>query len=86
MAQDNQNRLTVVGVGAQDDLDYAKRFVDTTGVTFTMLWSDSFDSWRHYDIRSNSSLWLIDSGGNRVGDTPLRYQPGHIEDLLDSLA
>lgn len=78
--------MKVVGIGSQDDLDYAERFVSATGVTFTMLWSDSFDVWRHYGVSRNSDVWLLDAAGNRVGDSSRPYDQGRIEGLLDDLA
>ena len=78
--------MSVIGVGAQDDLEYAKRFLDATGVSFTMLWSDSFDSWRHYGVQRNSDFWLIDPEGNRVGDSSRPYDQRAAEEMLDGLA
>ena len=85
-ARDNAHRIEVVGVGTQDDLDYARRFVDDTGITFTMLWSDSAEAWHHYGVYSNSDFWLIDSVGDRVGDSPRPYDGALVEQLLNDLA
>ena len=74
-----------MGVGAYDGLAYARRFVEDTGVTFTMLWSDSLDAWRHYGVRSNSDFWLLDSVGNRIGDSPRPYDEATVRELLDGL-
>ena len=75
-----------MGVGAYDDLDYARRFVVDTGVTFTMLWSESVDAWRHYGVHSNSDFLLLDSVGGRIGDGPRPYDYAVVEELLDGLS
>ena len=78
--------MRVVGVGAQDDLAYAERFVSRTGVAFTMLWSDSFASWNHFNIRRNSTVLLLDSGGNVIDDGPSHFDERRIEEQLADLA
>ena len=57
-----------------------------TGVTFTMLWDSTFESWRHYSIQRNSENWLLDSSGNRVGERFYRLDTGYVEELLAGLA
>ena len=76
----------MVGVGAQDDLAYAERFVDQTGTTFPMLWSDSNQSWRHFDVGRNSSVRLLDSAGNLVDDGPGSFDAASLSDRLATLA
>ena len=49
-------------MGAQDDFDYALRFVADTGVTTpTMVWDPSFTTWRQYGINVNSSMILLNA-------------------------
>jgi thiol-disulfide isomerase/thioredoxin len=84
-AQDNADSVTVVGIGAQDDLAFAERFVSQTGTTFPMLWSDSNESWRHFGVSRNSSVLLLDSGGNLVDDNPGRLDPSDLSDRLSAL-
>ena len=77
----------MVGVGAQDNLALAKDFLADTGISSaTMLWSDSFDSWRHYEINNNSDMWLLDANGNRVGERFYKFDENYVEELLDTLA
>ena len=76
----------MVGVGGEGNLDFAQRFVDGSGVTFTMLWSDTFAAWRHYSVVTSSDFWLLDSGGNRVGDAPVPYDPVSVERILAGMA
>ena len=75
-----------MGIGTQDDLDLARDFVDQTGVTFTMLWSESPESWRHFAIQRNSDFWLIDKDGNRIDNSATLYDESHIEAHLASLS
>ena len=75
----------VVGIGAQDDLAYAERFVDQTGTTFPMLWSASTQSWRHFDVSRNSSVRLLDSAGNLVDDGPGSFDAASLSDRLATL-
>jgi hypothetical protein len=44
-----------VGVGAQDDFEYALGFLADTGVTTPdMLWDPSFVTWSTFGVRINS--------------------------------
>ena len=70
-----------MGIGAQDDIAYAERFVSQTGTTFTMLWSDSNESWRHFNVSRNSSVRLLDSAGNLADDGPGSFNPSLSEQL-----
>ena len=72
----------MVGIGAQDDLAFAERFVDQTGTTFTMLWSDSNESWSHFGVNRNSTVMLLDGGGNVVEGSAGSYDPDRIVDVL----
>jgi hypothetical protein len=74
-----------VGIGAQDDLGLAQDFVSDTGVTFTMLWSESSDAWRHFAISTNSDFWLIDKDGNRIDNSATLYDESHIDAHLAAL-
>ena len=84
-AQHNSDRIKIVGIGAQDDLAFAERFVVQTGITFTMLWDPTFDSWNHYGVRSNSSSWLLDHSGERVGEVFSGLNEAYVEELLASI-
>jgi len=49
----------VIGVGAQDDFEYAVEFLSSTGVeTPDMLWDPSFDTWSAFGVRINSQMLL----------------------------
>ena len=78
--------MRVVGIGAQDDLAHAERFLGQTGVTFTMLWSDSFESWNHFGVSRNSAVLLLDADGNLVDESAARFDPQSIVERLAELA
>ena len=74
-----------MGIGAQDDFAYAERFVSQTGTTFTMLWNDSNESWRHFGVGRNSSVRLLDRGGNLADDSPSSFDAARLSDQLAAL-
>jgi len=50
----------VIGVGAQDDFEFALEFIDSTGVeTPAMLWDPSFATWSAFGVRINSQMLLM---------------------------
>ena len=77
--------MRVVGIGAQDDLAFAERFLGQTGVTFTMLWSDSLESWNHFGVNRNSSVLLLDAAGNLVDDSASSFDAERLSDRLAAL-
>ena len=49
-----------MGLGAQDDFNFALRFADATGVrTPTMLWDPSFTTWQSFGVRANSQMMVL---------------------------
>lgn len=57
----------MVGLGTQDDLDYALRFVEATGtVSFPMLWDPSFESWARLGVRGQPAFMILDRDGRAV--------------------
>lgn len=56
--------MQVIGVGSQDDFEFAQDFLNDTGVDpsggeLTMLWEGSGNIWDLNSIRSNSSMQLF---------------------------
>ncbi len=64
----------MVGVGTQDDLELAEQFVESTGVTFTMLWDPTFQSWGQLGITGQPAGMLLNRYGQILdqwrGDIP----------------
>lgn len=57
----------MVGLGTQDDLDYAQGFLRDTGVTTPqMLWDPSFGSWFEIGISVQPTWILVDGSGDFV--------------------
>ncbi len=75
----------MVGVGGLGTPEQAREYVDHTGVTFTLLWTDTWEVWDHYGMESTSDFILLDPAGNRAIDTAQPYDEAHIESLVESL-
>ena len=84
LSQKHSDKIKIVGIGTFDDLAYAERFVDDANTTFTMLWSPSSESWRHYNVNNNSYMWLLDAQGNRIGENAQPYSTSTVEEFLAS--
>jgi hypothetical protein len=72
LAQENP-ALHVVGLGAQDSLDFANRFMtqlELADSAITMVWDPSFQSWREFGIRAQPYWILFDAEGNEVTGRP----------------
>ena len=67
-------------------MEFAQSFVTDTGTTFTMLWNDSFEAWRHYSVFTSSDFLLLDATGNRSGEGPVPFDRALVEELLADLA
>lgn len=64
----NVDRFKVVGLGTQDDLEYARGFVADTGVrTPQMLWDSSFESWQQLGITVQPTWILVRGDGTFLG-------------------
>jgi thiol-disulfide isomerase/thioredoxin len=62
------DRFTVVGIGTQDDLEYARGFLADTGVrTPQMLWDPSFQSWQQLGITAQPTWILVRGDGTFLG-------------------
>ena len=59
--------MQVVGLGTQDNLEYAADFIEVTGtVSFPMLWDPSFESWIHFGIPGQPAGVLLDADGSVI--------------------
>ena len=86
LAQENPE-LHVLGLGAQDSLDFANRFVASAGVAdsgITLVWDQSFQSWRQFGIRSQPYWILFDDAGNEVASRPGSVDVNAVRTLLDA--
>lgn len=79
------DRLTVVGIGTQDDLEYAKSFLVDTGVTTPlMLWDESFESWRKIGITAQPTWILVRGDGSLIQGWIGGLPEEQILELLDT--
>ncbi len=63
----HSDKFTVVGIGTQDDEQFAKDFIADTGVaTPRMLWDSSFESWRAMGITAQPTWILIKGNGEPI--------------------
>ena len=53
----------MIGLGTQDDARQAQQFVERYKLTHTMLWDESFDSWRQLGVRSQPAGMLFAADG-----------------------
>ncbi len=84
-AASHLDRLTVVGIGTQDDLEYAKSFLVDTGVTTPlMLWDESFESWREIGITAQPTWILVRGDGSFIQGWIGGLPQEQILELLDA--
>jgi hypothetical protein len=58
----------VIGLGTQDDLEYANEFADAFGITHTLLWDESFQSWAELGVSLQPSAKLYAADGELLGE------------------
>ena len=58
----------MIGLGTQDDADFAFDFVEQGGtVSFPMYWDETFVSWQEFGIRSQPAAALLSADGEVLG-------------------
>ena len=86
MAQANPD-LHILGLGAQDSLEFANEFVNNTNLAdsdITLVWDPSFLSWREFGIRSQPYWILYDDQGNEVTSRPGSVDLDAVQAVLDA--
>lgn len=54
-------------MGAQDNLDRADGFIESTGVaTPLMIWDESFESWSYYGVSGQPYAILVNADGEPI--------------------
>lgn len=71
-----------MGLGTQDDARQAREFVERYGLTHTMLWDESFDSWVRLGIRGQPAGMLFAANGELLARWQGRIPEG---DVLETL-
>lgn len=54
------------GLGTQDDAGFAADFLKQTGVSHTLLWDESGDTWQHFGIRLQPEAVLVAPDGTVI--------------------
>ncbi len=58
----------MIGLGTQDDSDYAVEFVESGGTySFPMYWDETFESWNVFGVRSQPAAALLSGDGEVLG-------------------
>ncbi len=58
------DRIQILGLGAQDDLDQAVDFLsDTSTQKLQMVWDKAGKTWRHFQVTSQPTVLVIDADG-----------------------
>lgn len=85
-ARDHAEEIQVIGVGAQDDFDYAVEFVTSTGLeTPDMIWDPSFETWSFYGARINSQMKLMNADLTEGTDLFFGFGDDDRQRILDTL-
>lgn len=77
--------LNIIGLGAQDDLEFARRFVDRTntgGGEITMVWDETFETWRALGVRSQPYWLLYDADGELIASGPGAVDESVVQSVL----
>ena len=73
-------------MGAQDDFNLALSFVTEFGVTTpTMVWDPSFTTWRQYEIRTNSSMILLNADLTEGSEPRNGFNSAQQQWIIDAL-
>jgi hypothetical protein len=73
-------------MGAQDSLALAEDFVQSTGTSsFTMIWDESFDTWRYYQVSGQPTAILVDQDGNPVQGWRGIFPPDEVLEAVSAL-
>ena len=74
-----------MGIGAQDDFDYAIDFVNRTQVfTPDMIWDPSFATWQTFGIRINSQMMVMSSDLTAGSELLFGFGPDVQESILNA--
>ncbi len=80
--------MNVVGLGTQDNLEFAEEFISTTGTsTLPMYWEDGgFDSWSFYGVRGQPAAILVTADGTIIDGWSGRFPLDTVLELAQANA
>lgn len=70
-------------MGTQDDLAYANEFADEFGITHTLLWDESFQSWAELGVSLQPSAKLYAANGELLGEWFGLFDHDEVLGLID---
>ena len=82
-ARANADRLQVIGLGTQDNLEMAKEFADTFDITHTLLWDESFQSWAQLGVSLQPSAKLYGADGELLAEWLGPFDEEDVLELID---
>ncbi len=69
-------------MGAQDSFSLAQDFVARTGTaSFPMVWDESFDTWRYYQVTGQPTAILVDAQGQPIQGWRGIFPPDEVLEL-----
>ncbi len=74
--------LTVIGLGTQDNLAQANAFVEDYGITHTLLWDESFQSWAELGVSLQPSAQLYAADGTLLREWLGPFDEGEVLELI----
>lgn len=66
-AAEHGDDINIVGLGTQDDAGMAADFVDRHDIPFEMLWDETFETWRAFDVAAQPAVVLLSGQGEVLG-------------------
>lgn len=81
-ARQHADAVTVVGLGTQDSFEEAERFRARHGITFSLLWDESFESWQQLGVSSQPNAMLYAADGTELRRWSGMYDEGEVLDLI----
>lgn len=72
----------MVGLGTQDGLDAAEKFVARHNISFQMLWDESFESWRELGVASQPVSILLSAEGRELKRWSGELSEGDMAEVL----
>jgi hypothetical protein len=70
-------------MGAQDSLEQAGEFVESTGLrTPLMIWDASFETWSYYGVRGQPTAILVDPTGDPIASWLGVFDANEVLDLV----
>lgn len=80
-ARQHGNDIEIVGIGTQDTFGEAQDFLARHGITFTLLWDESFETWQAFGVSSQPAAAMLSPTGENLGGWFGMYDEGEVLEL-----